>query len=95
MLAHPGAASRGWKLPDETIARLADHGLAGLEVGHPGHDDDERSRLGALAADLDLVSTGGSDDHGSLTGYRIGQETCAPDAFERLMSRRGSGPGHA
>ena len=70
VLAHPGAVSRGWRIPDEVVSRLARAGLAGLEVQHPDHDQAERSRLGALAADLDLVPTGGSDDHGSLTGYR-------------------------
>jgi predicted metal-dependent phosphoesterase TrpH len=91
VLAHPGAVSRGWKIPAETISGLADAGLAGLEVWHPDHDDAERSRLGALAARLDLVPSGGSDDHGSLTGHRIGRETCPPESYERLMARRGAG----
>jgi hypothetical protein len=91
VLAHPGAVSRGWKIPGETISRLAGAGLAGLEVWHPDHDQDERSRLGALATSLDLVPTGGSDDHGSLTGHRLGQETCPPESYERLMARLGRG----
>ena len=91
VLAHPGAVSRGWKIPEETIARLAGAGLAGLEVFHPDHDPAERSRLGALATSLDLIPSGGSDDHGSLTGYRIGAETCPPESYERLMARRGTG----
>ncbi len=87
VLAHPGAVSRGEKLPEQTIAWLAAAGMAGLEVAHPDHDHAERQRLGALAASLDLVPCGGSDDHGSLTGYRIGCETTAPEAYQRLMSR--------
>ncbi len=89
VLAHPGAVSRGWRVSDEAISRLARAGLAGLEVQHPDHDQAERSRLGALAADLDLVPTGGSDDHGSLTGHRLGQETCPPESYERLTARYG------
>jgi predicted metal-dependent phosphoesterase TrpH len=89
VLAHPGAVSRGWRISDEAVSRLAQAGLAGLEVQHPDHDQAERSRLGALAADLDLVPTGGSDDHGSLTGHRLGQETCAPESYERLVARYG------
>ena len=89
VLAHPGAVSRGWRISDEAVSRLARVGLAGLEVQHPDHDQAERSRLGALAADLDLVPTGGSDDHGSLTGDRIGQETCPPESYERLLARYG------
>ena len=93
VLAHPGALSRGWKIPGETISALAAAGLAGLEVQHPDHDQAERSRLDALAADLDLVPTGGSDDHGSLTGYRLGRETCAPACYERLTARYGRAAG--
>lgn len=86
VLAHPGAVSRGERLSGQTIAGLADAGLAGLEVAHPDHDHDERQRLGALAARLGLVPCGGSDDHGLLTGYRIGCQTTAPEAYEHLMS---------
>jgi predicted metal-dependent phosphoesterase TrpH len=89
VLAHPGAVSRGWRMPEETISALAGAGLAGLEVWHPDHDEAERSRLAALAARLDLVPTGGSDDHGSLTGHRLGSQTCPPVSFERLMARCG------
>jgi len=91
VLAHPGAVSRGWRIPDEAIAGLAAAGLAGLEVFHPDHDEAERSRLAALAAGLDLVPSGGSDDHGSLTGYRIGRELCPAASYERLMALRGPG----
>jgi len=93
VLAHPGAVSRGEKLSDQAIARLAAAGMAGLEVAHPDHDYAERRRLGALAASLDLVPTGGSDDHGSLTGHRIGCETTSGEAYERLLSRMPGGRG--
>lgn len=86
VLAHPGAAGRGWKVPDEAIERLAEAGLAGLEVHHPAHDEPERLRLAALAGRLGLVASGGSDDHGSLTGDRIGCCLTDPDQFGRLMS---------
>jgi predicted metal-dependent phosphoesterase TrpH len=86
VLAHPGAISRGWRIPDEAVAALAGAGLAGLEVDHPDHDEAERARLRALAADLGLVTTGGSDDHGDLTGHRLGVETTSPAAFEQLMA---------
>ena len=48
--------------------RAGRRGLAGLEVFHPDQSEAERARLLALAHDLGLVATGGSDDHGSLTG---------------------------
>ena len=87
VLAHPGALSRGWRIPDSAISELAAAGLAGLEVDHPDHDAAERARLRTLAADLGLLTTGGSDDHGSLTGHRLGCETTSPEAFERLMAQ--------
>ncbi|MGN6174598.1 MAG: PHP domain-containing protein [Streptosporangiaceae bacterium] len=87
VLAHQGVPQGGWVIGDEAVARLAAAGLAGLEVAHPDHDDAERIRLAALAATLGLVSSGGSDDHGSLTGHRLGCETIAPGEYERLTSR--------
>ncbi len=55
-------------------------------MDHPDHDPAQRAQLNALALDLDLITTGGSDDHGSLTGYRLGCETTDPAAFDRLMA---------
>jgi len=86
VLAHPALPARGWVIGDEVIERLAGAGLGGLEVAHPDQDDAQRMRLAALAASLGLVSSGGSDDHGSLTGHRLGCETIAPGEYERLMS---------
>jgi predicted metal-dependent phosphoesterase TrpH len=86
VLAHPGSPQRGWVIGDEAVKWLAGAGLGGLEVAHPDHDEAERRRLGRLASGLGLVSSGGSDDHGSLTGHRLGCETIAPGEYERLMS---------
>ncbi len=87
VLAHPALPARGWVIGDEVVERLARAGLGGLEVAHPDQDDAQRMRLATLAASLGLVSSGGSDDHGSLTGHRLGCETIAPAEYERLMSR--------
>jgi len=87
VLAHPGAASRGWTIPAPDVELLARAGLGGLEIAHPDHDDAERLRLHDLAVTLDLVPSGGSDDHGSLTGHRLGCETITPEHYERLMSQ--------
>jgi hypothetical protein len=86
VLAHP-RAGRDTYVPDGQIARLAAVGLAGVEVHHPDQSDTERARLLALVHDLALVATGGSDDHGSLTGHRLGAETTPADAYEALVSR--------
>jgi 3',5'-nucleoside bisphosphate phosphatase len=85
VLAHPRA--RGWMVPDEVIAGLAGAGLAGVEVWHPDQDVRQRRELEDLAAGLGLVASGGSDDHGELTGNRIGSDTISADACERLLSQ--------
>jgi 3',5'-nucleoside bisphosphate phosphatase len=85
-LAHPRAGRDTW-VTNEQITRLAAVGLAGVEVFHPDQSGAERARLIALAHDLALVPTGGSDDHGSLTDYRLGGETTSGEAYQDLLSR--------
>ncbi len=85
VLAHP-RAGRDTFASDEQIAGLAAVGLAGLEVHHPDQSATERAKLLALARHLALVATGGSDDHGSLTGHRLGAETTSAEAYEALVS---------
>jgi 3',5'-nucleoside bisphosphate phosphatase len=92
VLAHP--RSRGYEISDEVIVGLADAGLCGIEVFHPDHDQSERARLTQLAKSLNLLTTGGSDDHGSyLPGgpsegadHGLGTETTPPEEYERLLA---------
>jgi len=86
VLAHP-RAGRDTRVSDEQIAGLAAAGLAGLEVFHPDQSQAERARLLALAHELDLLATGGSDDHGSLTDHRLGAETTPADIYHALVSQ--------
>lgn len=87
VFAHPGAVKRGRVVPDDVIHDLADAGLAALEVDHPDHDAETRERLAGLARDLGLLATGSSDDHGALTGRRLGCETTAPEVWESLRDK--------
>jgi predicted metal-dependent phosphoesterase TrpH len=84
VLAHP--RSPGYEVPDDVIAGLAAAGLAGLEVYHPDHDEAERERLLSLAASLDLVTTGGSDDHGAFNNSGLGREVTPPQSYERIVA---------
>jgi predicted metal-dependent phosphoesterase TrpH len=84
VLAHP--RSEGYEVSDRHIHALAAAGLTGLEVWHPDHSPAVRGRLRVLAAGLGLIPTGGSDDHGALSGHRLGAQTTPPDAFERLTA---------
>jgi hypothetical protein len=87
VLAHPRGAGRGWQIPDEVIAELAEAGLSGIEVNHPQQDDEQRNDLLTLAFQLGLVASGGSDDHGELTGFRIGVEQAPEGAYQALIER--------
>jgi 3',5'-nucleoside bisphosphate phosphatase len=91
VLAHP--RSPGYGIPDAVIEELAGNGLAGIEVFHFDHDEAERKRLLTLATSLHLITTGGSDDHGSFipggsaagSGQGLGSETTPPAQYERLI----------
>jgi predicted metal-dependent phosphoesterase TrpH len=84
VLAHP--RSPGYEIPDEVIAALAGAGLCGIEVFHFDHDQSQRLRLTQLARSLNLIMTGGSDDHGSFNGHGLGSETTPPEEYERLLA---------
>jgi predicted metal-dependent phosphoesterase TrpH len=86
VVAHP-RADRDLEVTDEQIAGLAAAGLAGVEVFHPDQPAGEQARLLALTRELDLIATGGSDDHGRLTGHRIGSYAAPPGAYEALIAQ--------
>jgi predicted metal-dependent phosphoesterase TrpH len=65
VLAHPGPAGTR-----ERLTALAALGLDGVEVRHPGHSPSDTNRLTALAAQLGLLMSGGSDWHGAAEGPR-------------------------
>jgi predicted metal-dependent phosphoesterase TrpH len=82
-LAHPGLTPRDW-----LIAPLADAGLDALEARHSDHDAAAEAHYRALAADLGLLVTGGSDFHGDCghRAARLGDVTLPPDDFDKLSS---------
>jgi predicted metal-dependent phosphoesterase TrpH len=92
VLAHPWARRHRHDALDlDGIAGLQAHGLAGVEVDHEDHDRATRSRLRAVAEELDLVRTGSSDYHGTgKVGHALGCNTTDPEQFERLMSLAGA-----
>ncbi len=90
VLAHPRA--RGLEFGAEVIEALAAAGLTGVEADHPDHTPDDRESLKALAARLGLAATGSSDDHGELTGHRLGCETTDPDSYRLLIDAAATNP---
>lgn len=97
VLAHPWAARHGHSALDEAgLSELKEAGLAGVEVDHLDHDDLTRTRLRALAIELDLVITGSSDYHGAgKQGHDLGCHTTAPDQLHRLLDLARDSAAHA
>jgi hypothetical protein len=87
VFAHPAAVKRGRTVGTDAIEALAAAGLAALEVDHPDHDAAARAALRDVAAALGLLVTGSSDDHGTITGRRLGCETTAPEVWAALRER--------
>lgn len=84
VLAH----ARGRRaVPEELIGQLAEAGLAGIEVDHPEHAAGDRARLRALAADLGLLTTGGSDYHGTGKPVALGAEGVDAEQLEALTAQ--------
>lgn len=87
VFAHPFARSRGRIVSVDTLVALAEHGLTGVEVDHPNHDEETRAELRGLARELNLVPTGSSDYHGTNKTIAIGAETTAPESLEVLVDK--------
>ncbi len=60
-----------WYRDTEALVRaLAAAGLDAIEVFHPDHDAEQERRFSALARELSLAATAGSDFHGALEGRK-------------------------
>ncbi len=74
------------------LGRLKQEGLDAVEVRHPRHASETRSRIAGIATALDLVRTGGSDWHGDIgpgEGHgSLGSQTVPAEWLERLEARR-------
>ena len=64
VLAHPACSDPGLEKITNLVARLKDYGLAGLEAFYPTHSQKVCRFLQTLAAQHDLLLSGGTDYHG-------------------------------
>ena len=87
VFAHPAASKRGRTVGDDVIAEMAQAGLAGLEVDHVDHDEQERAHLRALAAELHLLTTGSSDFHGTSKTVQLGAHLTSEASYDEIVSR--------
>jgi predicted metal-dependent phosphoesterase TrpH len=81
-MAHPGLTRR-----DDLIPRMAAAGLDALEVRHSDHDQATEMHYRALAAELGLATTAGSDYHGDVgrRAANLGQVVMPAADFESLL----------
>ena len=90
-LAHPSKLLRGQPLLDAQALRpFVALGLDAIEAWQwiPGNWGNEHYR--AIASDLDVLVSGGSDDHGKRTSdgrMRLGAQQVGPEVLEALRSR--------
>ena len=87
VFAHPAASHRGRTVDDGVITKLADAGLAGIEVDHRDNPPEARVRLREIAAELGLLVTGASDYHGSGKPNLLGENTTDPEVFAALVEQ--------
>lgn len=79
----------------ETLERLAEAGLIGVETHHSGTEPERRRLLRKLATRLDLAPSGGSDFHGTYkpgieVGTGIGDLAVPAEFLDELRHHRGS-----
>lgn len=85
-LAHPGLTRI-----DDLIPSLAEAGLGAIEVYHVDHSDADTRRYRALARELNLGITGGSDYHGDQSHHPggLGRFVTPGRDFDDLCRRAG------
>ncbi|NOU36031.1 MAG: PHP domain-containing protein [Kiritimatiellaceae bacterium] len=94
VIAHPGQmklASRGLR---RLVKKLKEQGLGGLEVWHPTHRPHQITLFQRICEEYDLVATGGSDFHGTLTpditlGRGFGDQCVPLSVLDTLRRRSG------
>ncbi len=94
VLAHPGIYRRIRSL-EESLSRLVEIGLDGLELNYPyaaeGRyaTDMPLAHFGKLADRFGLFTTGGSDYHGERKGNQLGEAGLDLHQWERLQNENG------
>lgn len=89
VIAHPWGRGRDKELTPAVLSELTmENRLEGIEVDHPDHDADTRTRLRELASRLGLLTLGSSDHHGlGKVNNPLACETTDPDVYNELVRR--------
>ncbi|MCL1980328.1 MAG: PHP domain-containing protein [Proteobacteria bacterium] len=98
VLAHPGQIDPEMSAQPALVRELADSGLDGLELHYPTHTHSMKKHLKALAIELELLVTGGSDFHGTTRPvHRLAGKTmgfCPPCEILSQLTARLAGRHH-
>ena len=89
VLAHPYTLRLDDAHLDPFVGRLAQAGLAGIEVHRPEYSPDQFATYGALARKYGLIPSGGSDYHRPTSPHHPGATGDPPlpeETVERLMA---------
>ena len=89
VLAHPARIRSGKpNLDFDEVKQLADWGLDGIEIYHHSNSPDERQHYLDIAQRLDLLVTGGSDEHNIPAGFtRLATEPVTAEMVEGLREK--------
>ena len=87
VIAHPFASHRGEILKAEDFSDLVAAGLNGIEVDHRDQNPDERAMLRVIARELELVTTGSSDYHGTGKLNSLAENHTSREQWEKLESQ--------
>ncbi|MFI4860064.1 MAG: PHP domain-containing protein [Phycisphaerales bacterium JB063] len=85
VLAHPVQLRLAEDLLEHAVARLSDLGLDGIETRHSDHSPADTEQFTDYAERFGLVTTGGSDYHGSRKHVALGSITVPTDETQRLL----------
>jgi predicted metal-dependent phosphoesterase TrpH len=88
-LAHPAMWRGSDTVPEILIDEMAAGGMVAIEVNHPDHDPDMRTKYAAIADRLGLVPLSSSDCHGDRYDRRMGRERTDGETFAELRRRAG------
>ncbi len=73
---------------EHCVRRLKDQGMDGLETRHPDHTPADVERLEQMAQKLKLLTSGGSDFHGSRHTTALGCARVPIAVYQRLLEYR-------
>ena len=94
VLAHPYTLDLGKAALRNYVGELSEMGLDGIEIHYPMHADYLRKQYLSLAAEFNLLITGGSDFHGDVNpairlGRGFGSLDVADELLDKLKERAG------